>query len=112
MQSNPVLVLLGILILFFAWNVFGLWNKMAETGQNRQIAEDKVAGLQQQKEKLSFEIDDLNTDRGKERFFRENLGLAREGEGLIVVVEDTNPLLVPEKEAFSGLFSFFRNLFK
>src|SRR3989344_7785040 len=91
MQSNPVLVLLGVLILFFAWNVFGLWNKMAETGKNRQIAEDKVTGLQQQKEELSFEIDDLNTDRGKERFFRENLGLAREGEGLIVVVEDKNP---------------------
>ena len=112
MQSSPVLILLGIFILFFAWNVFGLWSKMAATGKNKQMAEDKVAGLKQQKEKLSFEIDNLNTDRGKERFFRENLGLAKEGEGLIVVVEDRNPLLVPEKEAFSGLFSFFRNLFK
>ena len=112
MQSSPVLILLGIFILFFAWNVFGLWSKMAATGKNKQMAEDKVAGLKQQKEKLSFEIDNLNTDRGKERFFRENLGLAKEGEGLIGVVEDKNPPLAPEGEAFSGLFSFFRNLFK
>ena len=108
-QSKPALILLGILILFFAWNVFGLWNKMAETSKNRQIVENKVTALKLQKEKLSSEINSLETDQGKEKFIRENLGWVKEGEGLIIVVEDKNPLET-KKPAPSKISSFFLSL--
>lgn len=111
MQSKPVLILLGIVILIFAWSVLGFWNKMEQTSKNKKIVEAKVAELKQQKIKLSADINSLNTVEGKEKFFRENFGLAKEGEGMIVVVEDRNPSQDPETTSpnfFSFLF-FWKN---
>lgn len=99
-------------MLIFAWNIWGFWDKMKETDKNKKMIEDKVVALKQQKEKLSSDINSLQTDRGKEKLFRENFGLAKEGEDLIVVVEDKNPPAVPKPAPSSGFFSFFRNLFK
>jgi len=110
-QSKPFLVIFGVIVLIFSWSVFGFWNKMQETVKNKKIVEDKVAALKQHKENISSEINDLNTDQGKERFFRENLGLAKEGENITIVVEDKNPTVTP-KSTSSGFFSFFINLFK
>jgi len=111
-QSKPVLILLGILILIFVWNILGFWSKMEETSKNKKTVEDKVVALKQQKEKLSSDINSLETDQGKEKLFRENFGLAKEGENMIVVVEDKNPPATPKTASSSGFFSFFRNLFK
>jgi len=111
MQSKPVLIILGIIILFFAWSVLGLWTRMQDTEKNKKIAEEKIAELNIQKTKLSADINNLKTDEGKERMFRENYGLAKDGEGEIVVVDDKNAAPA-EKPASSGFFSFFANLFK
>jgi cell division protein FtsB len=112
MQSKIVLALLGILILLFVWNILGLWNKMGETSKNKKIAGDKVAALKQQEEKLSSDINGLQTDQGKEKFFRENYGLAKEGEDEIVIVDDKNPPAVSPPALSSGFFSFLKSLFK
>jgi len=111
-QSKPVLVLLGILILVFAYSILGFWNKMLETNKNKKIVEEKVTELKQQKEKLSSNINSLNTDEGKEKLFRENFGLAKEGEDLTIVVEDKNPPETPKAPVSSSLFSFFKNLLR
>jgi len=84
---------------------------MQETGKNKKIAEDKVAQLEEQKEKLTSDTNSLQTDEGKEKFFRENLGLAKEGEDLIVVVEDKNKE-APESTDSGGFWGFFKNWFK
>ena len=110
-QSKPFLILFGIGLLIFSWNIFGFWNKMQETVKNKKIAEDRVVTLRQQKENISSEIDNLNTDQGKEKFFRENLGLSKEGEDVTIVVEDKNPPEAPKTKS-SGFFSFFINWFK
>ena len=112
MQSKPVLALLGIIIIVFAWSVLRFWGQMRETGRNKEMVEEKVAELKLQKEKLASDINSLNTKEGKERVFRENFGLAKEGEEVIVVVEDKNPPEPPKTSFTSSFFSFFKNLFK
>ena len=110
-QSKPVLVLLGVVVLIFAWNVLSFWNKMEDTKNNKKLVEEKVATLRQQKENYLSEINNLKTDKGKEKFFRENLGLAKEGEDMIIVVEDKNQ----NQNSYTssgGFFSFFKDLFK
>ena len=111
-QSKPFLILFGVVILIFSWKVFDFWNKMQETMENKKIIENKIATLKQQKENISSEINNLNTDQGKEKFFRENFGLAKEGENITIVVEDKNPPKIQEDNSFSWFFSFFKNLFK
>src|SRR3989344_5536068 len=111
MQSRPVLVFLGGLLLFFTGGVIGFMGKMQTTRENRKMAENKVAELRKEKENLSLDIENLKTEDGKERIFRENFGLAKEGEGLIVVVEDKNAEENKGDES-GGFLPFFKNLFK
>jgi cell division protein FtsB len=110
-QSKPVLALLSFTLIIFAWNILIFLNKMEDTNKNKKIAEDKVTALKLQKEKLTADISNLQTEQGKEKILRENFGLAKDGENLIVITEDKNPL-APAKPASSGFFSFFKNLFK
>jgi len=111
MQSKPVLILLGFLVLLFAWNILGFWNKMQETAKNKKMAEDKITSLQQQKDQLSSKINSLNTEEGKEAFIRENYDLVKAGEGEIVIVNDPNSPPAPTPNS-SGFFGFLKNLFK
>ena len=60
-RSRPILFLLGILVLFFAWGVIGFLGKMEITRQNRKIAENKIAEFEKEKEKLSSDIAKLKT---------------------------------------------------
>ena len=111
LQSKPVLILLVILVLIFALGVINFMGKMEITRENRKIAESKVAELEKEKEKLSSDIAKLNTPRGVEESIRLKFGLAKEGENIIVVMDDKNQ---PEMKTVppSGFFSFFKNLFK
>ena len=111
MQSRLILVFLGVIILVFAWSVIQLVSKAEETAKNKNIAEDKIAELQKGKEKLSSDIAKFQTEKGIEENIREKFGLAKEGENMIVIIEDKN---LPEKEEVesNAPFSFFRNLFK
>jgi len=110
-ESKPVLIILGILILVFAWNILGFWNKMRETERNKKIIEDKITALNQQKDKLTADINDLNTEQGKEKIFRENFGLVKEGENEIVIVDDkSTPPPAPAQSG--GVWGFLKGLFK
>src|SRR5258708_1811966 len=90
LHSKPVLALLGILLLVFAYGVVGFFGKMRVTVENKNIAEKKVADLEKQKEKLSSDIAKLKTDSGVEESIRDKFGLAKEGEGEIIIVDDKN----------------------
>jgi len=105
---------LGLVVLFFAWGVVNFLLTMKETVKNRNIAQQKVLELEKRKEKLVKDIDDLNTDKGKEKVFREDFGMGRDGEGLVIVVEEKKNVLSNEEEAKKDLFpsigSFFSRL--
>ncbi len=111
MRSRPVLICLGLLILLFSWNIAVFIGKAVNTGRNKQMAADKLAELQQEKEKLSADIERLKTDKGKEESIREKFGLALPGEGLIVVV-DEKPVPASVENDTGGLFSFFKRWFE
>ena len=86
-------------------------SKMQITTENRKIAENKLADLQKEKEKLSSDISKLKTTSGVEESIRDKFGLAKDGEGLIIIVDDKNAVAAP-KEKKGGFFSFFANWFK
>ncbi len=114
MESRPILVLFGIVILVFAWSVLSFLGKMRTAQENRALAEAKVEDLRIKKEKLSADIENLKTDEGKEQIFRENFGLAKAGEDLIIIVDDKNIKEAGEEKEDKGFFSifYFWNWFK
>jgi cell division protein FtsB len=112
LESKPILFILCILILFFAWSVFGLIDKMQDTIKNKKIASEKIQELQKEKEKLVSDIDKLKTDKGVEESIREKFGLAKEGEGVVVVVEDKNQPTNGTASESTCFLSFIKNWFK
>src|SRR5690349_5514039 len=95
-HSKPALFLLGLLVLFFAWNIFGLVMKMEDTRKNKEVAEAKLLELERSQKALSMDIENLKTEKGVEKNIREKFGYVKEGEGLIVVVNDKNAPPSPE----------------
>jgi len=112
MQSKPFLIFFGVLILFFIFSMFGFMNKMEDTSKNRKIAEDRILELEKSKEKLNSEISKLKTEKGVEESIREKFGLAKEGENMILVVDEKNPLEVQKEEDNKGFWSTIKSWFK
>ncbi|MCX6751693.1 MAG: septum formation initiator family protein [Candidatus Nomurabacteria bacterium] len=110
MQSKLFLIFLGIVILVFVFSVFSFWGKMEETSKNKKIAEDKIAELEKSKEKLNSDIANLKTEKGVEENIRNKFGLAKEGENMILVVDDKSSSEVPKNTDSGGFFSWLKNL--
>lgn len=85
---------------------------MQNTSKNRKIAEDKLSQLMVQKEKLTADINQLNTPDGVEEVIRNKFGLVKEGEGMIVIVEDKNKEVAPTPSKFSRFWSYLKGLFE
>jgi len=102
----------GIVIIFFFFNMFGLVSKMKDTIKNKKIVEDKITELEKSKEKLNSDIDSLKTDEGVEKNIREKFGLAKEGENMIMIIDDKNQTIVEEEPNDSVFWGWLKNLFK
>ncbi len=112
MKSKPALVLLGFIILIFTWSVLKLAGQMQETAQNKKLAEEKIAELTQAQIKLASDIDNLQTVDGKEEIIRDKFGLAKPGEGLIVVVDDQNDAVDQNSQNDIGFWNRIKSWFK
>ncbi|MBU0611853.1 hypothetical protein KKA39_01370 [Patescibacteria group bacterium] len=89
-----------------------LAGKMQDTIKNRRIAENKALELQIEKENLLLDIANLNTSKGIEESIRDRFGLAKEGEEMIIIVEDKNLNENVENSEKKSFFPFLKNLFK
>ena len=103
MQSRPVLAFLFIAVIAFAWSVLGFWGK---------IVENKIAELKKKEETFSANIAILQTEAGVEYSIRDKFGWAKEGEGLIVIVDNKSPENNESEKNKGGFFSFFFNWFR
>lgn len=108
--SRPVIILLFLLVIIFAYGIVGFWSKMQITKENRILAENRNHELTEEKNKLMLEIEKLKTDDGIEESIRSKFGLAKSGEGMIIVVDDKNIDTTEEKES-TGVWSFLKGLF-
>ncbi|MEK7572437.1 MAG: septum formation initiator family protein [Patescibacteria group bacterium] len=112
MQSKPVLILLSVVIVAFTLSVINLMNRMQNTARNRKIEENRITELTERQNKLSTDIANLKTEKGLEENIREKFGLVKEGEEMIVVVEDKEQNNTIKKTQSNGFFSFLKNIFK
>lgn len=110
MHSLPMIALLFVLLVFLVVGVLGFAGRANDAYQNKKIARARIDELQERKAVLEQNIEELNTDFGKEKVFRENYGLGKPGEQVVIIVdEDTQDDTQEAKK--SGFFQFFRNLF-
>lgn len=93
MSEYVIAGLLALLVVWLSWLLFGIIRK--EEIARHAVAETRaeLSTLESRKEVLEGNIAELKSARGEEATLRETYGVAKPGEGVIIVV--------PSKEATS-----------
>lgn len=108
LYSKGTFVVLGVLICIGAVKTLDVYHKMriAET----KLGETKLQydDLKQREIFLNDELDRLSTEEGKEAIIRTKLGLAKEGEHIIVLVgSSTANATTTKKTLWQNIKSIF-----
>lgn len=89
------LLLLGLyLIVSFSRNIFSLIKKGEEVRKENL----KVEKLREENEELKKQLEDASSPEFIERQAREKLGLAKEGEQIVVLPGNVEALVLPKEE--------------
>lgn len=91
------LVSLMAVSVFAAFAVWGVYKKEQESRMLRLQAESQLYDLQDQQRNLSERISGLNTQKGKEAILREQYGVAKSGESVVIIVEAEKADMAPEE---------------
>ena len=107
MQEYVIAGLLALLVLWLIWLLYGIVRK--EEIARRAVAETKadLQNLEARKTTLNQNLAELNTERGHEATLRQTYGVAKPGEGVIIVVppkEATSTPPLPWWRKFLGKF--------
>jgi cell division protein FtsB len=79
----------ALLVLGIAWFLYLLWGITAKEERARADVRDtkaQLASLESRETTLQGDLTALDTPRGKEAVLRDTLGVAKQGEGVIIVV--------------------------
>ncbi len=116
LYSKVTIIGFCIFTLFFAYNVTGIIKKSRATTKNLDAALLELDALEAKKTKLQAGIDTLNTEKGVEDTIREKYRVVKEGEGLVVIVNDQNKTgestQAEEEASKHGFWNFIKNLFR
>lgn len=85
------MVFLAVLVLAAASGLWSAYQKERESAALRHEAEVQLADLTERGDQLKAKLSRLETDRGKEEALRERYEMGKEGENLIVIVDEPAP---------------------
>lgn len=94
--SKPVAIGLFALVCFLSYVTHGMYETSKEAHVRRDTAAAELAELEEREQYLTAEIERLQTARGLEAEVREKFDVAKEGEKVIVILEEARE---PEKES-------------
>lgn len=110
-HSPLALFILFAAVVFFSYNIVDLAKKAKETSEKKSLILDEIKYLQNKSDTLNKEITALETDFGKEEELREKLPYTREGEKMVVIVEEEEnekPIATEEVSSFDRFWSIFK----
>jgi cell division protein FtsB len=96
LSEYVVAALLALLVMWLLWLLFGIIRK--EEIARHAVADTKgeLASLEERRATLEQNIAELNTERGQEATLRETYGVAKPGEGVIIVVPPKEATTTPK----------------
>lgn len=109
--SKFSVALLLIVVFFMITVVWNMYGKFQATQARATLAEERLNELKEQKIDLEAKVDRLQTKRGKEAELRQKFLIAKEGEKVLVIVDDEakKEEIKKEKEKswWESILSFF-----
>ncbi len=111
LHSRYAIAILAIVCLLLARSLWGIYVKYEKSKAIADRMRTDATTLQTRQDALQSSIDSLATQEGKEKEIRDRFGAVKDGEKMIVLVDDTatgDPSNLPEPEGWwSRILSFF-----
>src|SRR3989344_1026918 len=85
--SPLALILIALVAGFFVYKLIGIMVKGGETADKKRESLAHLEELENQKATLIESLENLETDWGSEKAIVDKFRVAKEGEGLIVILE-------------------------
>lgn len=100
-----------VLMIILAQAAYGMYRKDREAVYAKNLSEEKYQELTIKKQELTKELAKLDTEEGIDQAVRDRFDVAREGEGVVVIVDDSSEEKL-DKENMLGSTSKFIGFFK
>ena len=88
LYSKVTLIALGLLVIWLFFNVFSMYKKERDTRLRRIEQRGVLDELEGREESLREEIERLSTERGIEEEVRSKFEVGKEGEKVIIIVDN------------------------
>lgn len=112
--SKAVIALLLIVLFLLAKGTIGVYKKASESASRENLSAVKLSKLEDRKSSLESEIDRLESRVGIEEELRTRYSFSKEGEKIIVIVNEEPPVVENHDENEGGFikktFSWFKGL--
>lgn len=113
LYSPLVIVAFCIIIVIFLYNMIGLIQKERDTAKKKILVLNEISALEKREQDLLSHIDKLKTEAGTEDAIREKYQVVKEGEKMLVIVdEDEKVASNNTADSKYGFWNFLKNLFK
>lgn len=89
-HSPLFLLFLLCVLVIFSYNTIGLFKKEIETTKKKTLVLDRIDSLNKRKDVLNNDINKLKTEEGIESVIRDKYQVVKEGEKMLVIVDDEN----------------------
>ena len=112
--SKWILLLAIIALVFFARSTFTLWQKERDTKKTVDTLKNELETLAAKEKNLSSRVASLKTERGVEEAIRDKFKVVKEGEGVIVVVDQNKPSdnITASVSGLQAIFDRFFDIFR
>ncbi len=115
LYSKITVGVLAVITIFLIFSVVSVFEKRQEAYRNAKIAEHELEMLRENEARTKESIAKLDTQAGVEEAIRNKYRAAKEGEGLVVITDDTRTVAAssltvqPEKKSW---WQSFLSIFK
>ena len=87
-NSRVTQVILAVLSLMVLWSAYDRYLVAKEMSEKRYALEKEMKDLKERQETLGAKVEYLSSERGKEAEMRREFDIAREGEQVVIILDD------------------------
>lgn len=111
-HSPIVLIVLSLFTIFFFYKLILIYGKERETNDKKNQAKQELEELKNREKIISENIAKFNTDEGIEDILREKFNVAKEGEKMVIIVQEEKKEVVEMNKKSNSFFDWITKLFK